>query len=55
MASYTVHMVNFNLNKGTFLTLQEAIDQARALGFECTIWFNEANKEPQYLCSVKPY
>lgn len=53
--TFTVHMVNFNMNKGTFLTVDEAVAQARELGFECTIWANEPGKEPQYVCTIKPY
>lgn len=55
MKSYTVHMVNFGLNKGTFTTVQEAIEQAEALGFECAILVNEPGKQPLHLCNVKPY
>jgi hypothetical protein len=55
MTTYTVHMVNFNVNKGTFKTLQAAIDQARALGFECAIYVNEPGKPSQYLQTVRPY
>lgn len=55
MATYTVRMVNFGINKGTFSTAQEAIDQARALGFECAIIVNEPGKESMRLCTVKPY
>jgi hypothetical protein len=55
MATYTVYMVNFNMTKGTFNTAQEAIDQAKALGFECAIWVNEPGKDSLYLCNVKPY
>ena len=55
MATYTVHMVNIDLNKGTFDTEQEAVDQARALGFECAIWLNEPGKPAQYLRTVRPY
>lgn len=55
MKSYIVHMVNFNMNKGTFSTAEEAIAQARALGFECVVWVVEPGKDPLHLCSVKPY
>jgi hypothetical protein len=55
MKTYTVHMVNFNMNKGTFPTVDEAIYQAKALGFECAIWVNEPGKDPLHLCNVKPY
>jgi hypothetical protein len=48
-------MVNFNLNKGTFDTVEEAIAQAKALGFECSISVNEPGKDPLHLCNVKPY
>ena len=50
--TYTVHMVNFGINKGSFNTLQEAIAHARALGFECAI----VSKDPNVaLVMVKPY
>ena len=52
MITYTVHMVNFGLNKGTFTSLAEAIAQAKALGFECSIVSSDPNFEP---ISVKPY
>lgn len=47
---FTVHMVNFNMNKGTFPTLEQAVEQARALGFECVIV-----KDGEIVRSVKPY
>jgi len=47
---FTVHMVNFNMNKGTFPTLAEAVAQARALGFECAIFL-----DGEFVQSVKPY
>lgn len=47
---FTVHMVNFNMNKGTFATLEEAVAQARALGFECAIF-----QDGELICHVKPY
>ena len=52
MITYTVHMVNFGLNKGSFHTLEEAIAHARALGFECSIVSSDPSVEP---ISVKPY
>ena len=52
MITYTVHMVNFRLNKGTFTSLEEAIAHARALGFECSIVSSDSNFEP---ISIKPY
>ena len=55
MKSYTVHMTNFGLNKGTYDTAQEAIQAARKIGFECAIWVNEPGKDPLHLCNVKPY
>lgn len=55
MATYTVHMVNFNMNKGTFNTPEQAIKQAKDLGFECAIWVNEPGKQSLHLCNVKPY
>lgn len=55
MASYTVHMINFNLDKGTFSNVQDAINHARALGFECSIVLNEPGKTPLHLCTVKPF
>ena len=50
--TYTVHMVNFGINKGSFQTLAEAIAHARALGFECSIVSSDPSVEP---ISVKPY
>ena len=47
---FTVHMVNFNMNKGTFATLEEAVAQARALGFECAIF-----RDGELIRQVKPY
>ena len=47
--------INFNMNKGTFPTVDEAIAKAKALGFECAIWVNEPGKDPLHLCNVKPY
>lgn len=55
MKSYTVHMVNFNMNKGTFPTVEEAIAHAKHLGFECVIVVNEPGKDSLILCSVRPY
>lgn len=52
---YTVHMINFDLNKGTFNTLEAAVEQARQLGFECLIILNEVGKLPVPVCTVKPY
>ena len=47
---YTVHMVNFNMNKGSFPTLEQAVALAKALGFECAIF-----KDGVFIKSVKPY
>jgi hypothetical protein len=55
MTTYTVYMINFGLNKGTFSTAEEAIAHAKALGFECSIVVNEPNKDSLHLCTVKPY
>lgn len=55
MKSYTVYMINFNMTKGTFATADEAIAQARSMGFECAIWVNEPGKDPLHLCTVRPY
>jgi len=55
MTTYTVRMINFGLDKGTFPTAQQAIEQAKALGFECSIVVNEPGKRPLQLCMVKPY
>jgi hypothetical protein len=54
---YTVHMVNFNMNKGTFPTLEQAVAQAKALGFDCAIWKEDPNvaSSPEFVKSVKPY
>lgn len=35
---YTVFMVNFNMEKGSFPTLEEAIAYAKTLGFECVVF-----------------
>lgn len=51
---YRVYMVNFNLYKGTFKTLDEAVDHAKALGFECAI-YKQDNETSVYVRSVKPY
>jgi len=50
--TYTVFMVNFGINKGSYNTLEEAIAHARALGFECAIVSNDPIVAP---VSVKPY
>lgn len=55
MTTYTVHLTNFGLNKGTFQTAKEAIEHAKALGFECAILVNEPGKDSLHLCNVKPY
>ena len=55
MATYTVHMVNFNMNKGTFNSVEEAIEHAKNLGFECSIVVNEPGKTPLNLCKIGPY
>ena len=47
---YTVHMVNFNMNKAWFSTLEQAVALAKALGFECAIF-----KDGEFIKSVKPY
>ena len=47
---YTVRMVNFSMNKGTFPTMEQAVEQARALGFECVIV-----KDDKIVRHVKPY
>lgn len=47
---YTVYMVNFYMNKGSFNNLDDAIAQARALGFECAIMYNG-----DVVATVKPY
>ena len=52
MITYTVYMVNFDLNKGTFNSQEEAIAQAKALGFECTIIANDPSIAP---ITIKPY
>lgn len=43
------------MTKGTFVNAEDAIEQAKQLGFECAIWVNEPNKCPMHLCNVKPY
>ena len=51
MTTYTVRMVNFGMNKGTFSTVDEAIAQANALGFEFAIVVNEPGKDSLHLCN----
>ena len=55
MTTYTVYMVNFDMNKGTFNSANEAIEHATKLGFECSILVNVTGKRPLHLCNVKPY
>lgn len=55
MKTYSVYMVNFDMIKGTFDTAEKAIEQAKALAFECAILVNEPGKSPLHLCNVKPY
>jgi len=50
MHLYTVYLVNFRMNKGAFTELEEAVDFARATGFECSIWCDGA-----HIGDVKPY
>lgn len=52
---YTVHMVNFDMNKGSFATLEAAIEHAKELGFECSILVSEDGKRPLHICNIKPY
>ena len=52
---YTVYMVNFDLNKGSFATLEEALAHAQALGFQCSISLSEEGKIPMHVCNVNPY
>lgn len=54
-ATYTVWMVNFNIDKGTFTTLDEAVAHAKKLGFECAIWRKEPDKEYELVRTVKPW
>ena len=53
--TYTVRMTNFDMNKGTFPTVEQAVEQAKALGFECAIVVNEPGRASMHLCNVKPY
>lgn len=55
MNTYTVYMVNFDMEKGTFDSANEAIEYAKSLGFECNIWVNVPGKSPLNLCRVNPY
>lgn len=49
--TFTVYMVNFDMMaKGTFNCAEKAIEQAKALGFECVIYSGS-----DFVCSVKPY
>lgn len=51
---YTVWMTNFNMRKGSFNTLDEAINHAKALGFECHIVVDDGTIV-SHVCNVKPY
>jgi|688.fasta_scaffold166001_1 hypothetical protein len=47
---YTVFMTNFGMNKGSFPTLDQAVQHAKLLGFECAIF-----KDGELIRVVKPY
>lgn len=58
---FTVYMVNFKMFKGSFPTGQEAVDHAKALGFECAIYenYNTTSKmdwdQMYFVETIKPY
>lgn len=52
---YTVWMTNFNMSKGSFPNLEQAVAHAKALGFECHITLTEKGKNPLHICDVRPY
>lgn len=54
MTTYTVYMINFDMEKGSFNSANEAIEYAKSLGFECNIWVNVPGKTPLNLCKVSP-
>lgn len=51
---YTVHMYNFDITKGSFDSIEEAIECAKATGFQCSIWAVEEGKQPLHICKVNP-
>lgn len=51
---YTVHMYNFDINKGSFATVEAAIECAKSTGFQCAIWVSESGKRPLHVCNVNP-
>ena len=52
---YTVHMTNFGIDKGTFDTVEKAINHAKDLGFESAVMVSEVGKEARmHLCNVRP-
>lgn len=52
---YTVRMINFDMDKGSFPTLHEAIEHARKLGFQCSISLVLRGQAPLHICNVNPY
>jgi len=52
---YHVYMVNFDLFKGTFETLEEAKVRAKDLGFDCAIFKGDLDKVVEVVASVRPY
>jgi len=55
MTTYVVYMINFDVYRGTFLTLTEAQDHARTLGFECGIYRNEPGLPSVLMSMIKTH
>ena len=54
-SKYIVYMVNFDITKGYFDTLEEAISVAKDTGFQCTVSVIEPGKRAaMHVCSVRP-
>lgn len=52
---YTVHLTNFGVDEGTFDTVENAINHAKDLGFECAIMVSEVGKaDRMHLCNIRP-
>lgn len=49
---YIVRMINFDITKGYFDTIEEAISVAKSTGFQCSISVMEPGKVPMHLCNV---
>lgn len=55
--TYTVRMINFNLNKGTFFCFLEAVAHAKEVSeeynTECSVVLNHPDKRSLHLCNIK--